>query len=621
MALVSPGTSLLRFLSCSAGPIPAAMHLATRLMSGSESYGLDMEDESHTRPTTPWVRSVVSGVDLMRNSKYSKGLGFSHEERELLYIRGLLPRAVLSQEVQAERVLSNIRKKSDPVEQYIYIMSLQERNERLFFHILTNNIEELLPLLQYPTVGRYCQDYSLMFRSLPRGLFLSLEDRGSVATILKNWPERRVKAICLTDGSRVDALGDLGVQAIGVPISRLAAYTACGGILPSSSLPVVIDAGTDNEELLQDPIYVGARHRRIRGDPYFELVDELIGAVRRRYGSSVLVDTCGMSFDTESKLVHTYRGTLPCQSDALFGLPTAVLSGVLAALAAGGGAHAAAGGPGALKDQRFLLVGESPQLPAVAEMLAEAVQREGRHGTVLDARQGIWLCDSQGLVTRARADSSSVSDAELSYIQDAPTCPDVLSAAVHVKPTVVIGLSDKAPPFQFSQELCAEVARACARPVLMPLSQHGKDGAHGGSELTAADAYAWTGGRCLFADRHTYGVVELSDGSTRHPRPMQTEYIFPGLAMGTLMSRSTRVREEMFVEAAKAVARLVTDEDLASGALYPPVSAIRAISAHVAAAVAGRAYGGGVATELPRPHDLLERAEAWMYSAKYRRYK
>ncbi|PSC71621.1 NADP-dependent malic enzyme [Micractinium conductrix] len=575
--------------------------------------GAEDERESHSRPTTPWVRSVISGVDMMRDARYNKGLAFSEMERDRLYLRGLLPPAVLSQGVQAERVMTNIRSKENPIDRHTYLMSLKERNERLFYYVLSEHIEELLPIMTQPTIGQYCQGYSLMFRSLPRAMYLSLEDKGSIFSILKNWPERRVKAICLTDGERVGNLGDLGVQAIGVPISRLALYTACGGVVPSACLPITIDVGTDNEELLQDPIYVGTKHRRVRGDAYYELVDELLTAVRRRYGTSVMVDCAGMDYHTQTKMISTYRGTFPMYSDSAFGLPTAVLAAIYAALPA----MKSAG----LKDQRFMLVGESPRLTAIAELLEEAIQREHGRGTVLEARKNIFLVDKEGLVVRDRFDAEHLEDHKLPYTQERPPCASFAEAVRQIKPTVLIGLSDEVPPHAFDREVCEALAAGAERPLILPLSRLSPAGQAEASEVSAADALAWTQGRAQFGDRLTTGSVALPNGEHRTLRAIDTAYVFPGLALGLMMSRSTRVREDMFLEAAKALARLTPEDDAAAGALVPTVTALRDIAAHVSAAVAQRAYTSGVATELPKPHDLLDKSYSWMYNPKYRRYR
>ena len=645
--------------------------------SMSTIHGEPDHMDSPLRPSAPWSRSVISGVDMMRNAKvnnvnfhnfyiqisykgpylcqksifyaelvvrnhffsltsapkttplpspsakhlllpfytlqYNKGLAFNHQERDRLYLRGLLPPAVLSQEIQAERVILNIRNMPDNIQKVTYLLSLQERNERLFFHVLQHHVEELSPLLQYPAIGEYCREYSLMFRSLPRGLYLSLEDKGHVSTIIKNWPERRVKAICLTDGEAVGTLGDLGVQAIAAPISRLALFTALGGVDPSTCLPVTIDNGTDREELLSDPLYVGVHHRRVHGDAYFELLEEFFTAVRQRFGASVLIDLEGMRWSNQTKLLNTYRGTFPVYSDTHYGLPTLALAAVMAAQPATKLPLAA---------NRFLLVGESAALCTVAELIEDAIQRDSRGGTVLEARQAIHLVDTKGLVVRSRADAEDLEDHKLPYIQDIAECPDLLSAIRHIKPTVLIGLSDGAPPHAFTKEILEAMAENCERPIILPMSLHDASGKEGAGEVSAIDAYTWTKGKCFFADRHTTGEITVPGMPEKAlVTSLNSAHLFPGVGLGTLMSRSTRLREEMFVEVAKTLSRLVSEEEVHRGALMPPLSHARDVAAHVAATLAHKAYQAGVASELPKPHDMLEKAYHWMYDPKYKRYK
>ena len=589
-----------------------------RHLSGSAWVGLDIPDDGYdsddpsSRPTTPWVRTVVSGVDLMRNAKYNKGLAFTEKERDRLYLRGLLPPAVMNQEVQAERVLMNIRNMASPVRQMTYLMSLQERNERLFFHVLQNNIEELLPLLQFPVLGEYCQKYSLMFRSSPRGLYLSLQDKGHVFSMLKNWPERRVKVICLTDGENVGTFGDLGVQAIGSPISRLAQYVALGGVDPSTCLPVTIDNGTDTEGLLNDPIYVGMKHRRVRGEEYMDLIDEFLVAVQRRFGSSVMVDFQDMAYENQQRLLSEYRHTFPVFSDAQFGLPILALAAVLATQRRTGIS---------LNDQRIILVGESPVLTAIAELMEEAIQRETRVGTVLEVRKAIHLVDSKGLIVRSREDADTLEDHKLPYIEDAPMCPDLLSAVKYVKPTVIIGLSKGKPPFEFTKEVLQAACAGTEKPLILPMSLHSAaDGRPGGCEVSAEDAYEWTHGQCFFADRHTNGRVSTSQGDIEVGK-LCTSHVFPGIALGTTISRSKVLRDEMFVTVANTLANLVPDETIDAGSLMPPIAASRDVAAHVAADLANKAYQIGVATELPKPHNLLDHAYASIYEASYKKYR
>lgn len=548
---------------------------------------------------------MISGVDLLRHPKYNKGLAFTEAERDRLYLRGLLPPAVLSQEVQLERAMLNIRTKESDLAKYTYLQSLQERNERLYYRVLIENLEELLPIVHTPTVRLACQKYGLMFKSLPRGLFITLEDRGRVFRILKNWPERNVRVVVITDGEKVGAMGDLGVQAVGVPISKLSLYTACGGVIPAVCVPVCIDVGTDNEELLRSPFYVGVRHRRVRGDAYYELLDEFLTAVRRRYGNTTLIHFEDMVYENASKLLNMYGTEFPCFNDDIQGMGAAVLAGVLAALPKTGKA---------LGEHTFLFAGEGAQVSGIAELFSTALALHTK-STVLDTRKRIWMVDSKGLVTRERGDSSTLEDYKIPFCHSGPECHSLLSAVQTLKPSVLVGLTSIPPtPFLFDQSVCEAMAANNKHPIIFPLTSTGP-------ECVLEDAYAWTEGRCIIATERTPHIVHTEDGRVLRPSQCTTTYIFPGVGLGTLISRCTKLRDEQFIAAAEAVAKMVTDEDRASGAYYPPIKNIREVSINVARAVAQKAYEGAFATELPKPHNLFDKARYSMYNPQYRRYR
>ncbi|KAK2075839.1 hypothetical protein QBZ16_001580 [Prototheca wickerhamii] len=557
--------------------------MAQSLLRPGDDDWEDVEELGSSHAVPPWASTVLTGVDLMRNNKYNKGLAFTKEERDKLFLRGLLPAAVLGQDIQADRVLTNIRAQRGDVERVSYLLALAERNERLFHFLLRRHLSELLPLLQHPTIARYCDRYSLMFRSLPRGMFVGLDDAGQVASLLQNWPMRRVKLVSLTDGADLGTRGDWGVQSIAVPLSRMALLTAAGG-------------------------------------PARLLREELLAAVRRRFGNSVFVDAADMEYATAAELVVNHRASMPVYADAIHGLPATVLAGLYAALPATGGS---------LSSQRFLLVGEDPELAAVAELLEEAVQREHRSGTVWEARRAIWMVDGKGLLVRDReSDVYEVADHLLPYIQDDEPADTLLDAVRAVKPTVLIGLSKARPPaWAFGQEVVREMARHCPRPVIMPLSQRDADGIAGFAEVSAADAWEWSDGRALFADalpKSAPGVplppALEGESEAFEPRPANVAWVFPGLCHGVFLARSTRLREDMLLAAARAVAEAVTDEDRAAGALYPPLTLLREVAVNVAASVATIAYHSGVATNLPQPLDLHAKAEATMHDPTYRRY-
>eukprot|EP00803_Ostreobium_quekettii_P007370 evm.model.scf_89.7 EVM.evm.TU.scf_89.7 scf_89:27597-30512(+) len=561
---------------------------------------------------TPWVRQVVSGVDLLRNPKYNKGLAFAGEERDRLHLRGLLPPATLSGRVQLERTLLNIRGMGDAMGRYAYLMSLHERNQTLFYRVLIDNLEELLPVVHNPTMRLACQRYSLMFRSLPRGLFITLADRGRVYKILKNWPERRVRLMVCTDGENLGPLlrpgdsADLGCQAIGVPVSKLIMMTAAGGVHPDACVPVVLDVGTDNEELLASPFYVGVKERRARGEAYNELLDEFLTAVKRRYGNTVMIQFVDMKYENATSLVGMYQGEFPCLHDGSQGRAATILAGVLGALPlAGRGLH----------EHRFLLAGRGELVAHTAEMIATAVA--GRRGkTLLEARENVWLLDSRGLVTRERGNSGFIEAFELPYCHNAPPCPDLITAVKTIKPTVLIGCSFTSRyPFPFDEAVCHSMAENAQRPIIFPLTPSG-------AECTAQEAYTWTKGRCITAQvEGNSSSCVLPDGTVAYPSQCNTTYIFPGVALGTLASRSVRLSADQFIAAASAVAKLVTDEDRARGAIFPPLGSLREVAAMVAREVARKSYEAGTATHLPKPTNLLEYIRGSMYMPAYRTYR
>lgn len=358
-----------------------------------------------------------------------------------------MPPAILSQEVQLERTMLNIRTKENDLEKHMYLSGLHERNECLYYRVLLENFEELLPVVHRPTVGLACQKYNLMFKSVPRAIFLTLEDRGRVLRILKNWPERKIQLVVVSDGECIGNIGDLGVQAVGGPISKLSLYTACAGMWPAECLPICIDVGTDNEELLRSPFYVGVRHNRVRGDSYYELLDELMTAIKRRYGNTVLVQFEDMAYDNSHKLLNMYRTEFPCFDDDISGTSGAVLASVLAAIPKTGGR---------LADHTFLFSGSGPLGSCIAELIAAAIAQQTSQ-TVLDARKRIWLVDKNGLVTRERGDSSTLEGYKLPFCHSGPNCPDLSSAVAAVKPTVLVGFSSRdKPPFAFTKEVSSE---------------------------------------------------------------------------------------------------------------------------------------------------------------------
>lgn len=389
-------------------------------------------DESLRHPIAPWVRTVVSGVDLLRNPKYNKGMAFDDSERERMYLRGLLPPGRWSQETQVERVLAVLDGMDDqPLAQYTFMMGLQERNEKLFFRVLIENLERLMPIIYSPTVSLACAQHGLLYRR-PRGLFITSEDRGSVLQILKNWPEKRIKLIAVSDGQNVLGLGDMGIAGMGNLVGKLSLYTACAGFHPSDTLPVIIDVGTDNETLLRDKFYLGLRKRRVGEEEYLELMDEFMEAVKKRFGARVLVQFENFAESMSRSLVNRFQNYCVFNDDQQ-GIATAALAAILAATTKD--VSDISGNFGPLSRHTFLFAGESGLNTSIPDMLTSAISKETKL-LVHEVRKRMWLISGKGLVVRAREDT--LQDKCLPYAHDYPTIGTLVEAIKKLKPRYVL---------------------------------------------------------------------------------------------------------------------------------------------------------------------------------------
>nr|XP_016511116.1 PREDICTED: NADP-dependent malic enzyme, chloroplastic-like [Nicotiana tabacum] len=350
-------------------------------------YGEDSATEDQT--ITPWTHSVASGYSLLRDPNYNKGLAFSEKERDSHYLRGLLPPVVVDQELQVEKLMKNLRQYDVPLQRYIAMMDLQERNERLFYKLLMENVEELLPVVYTPTVGEACQKYGSIFRR-PQGLFISLKEKGKILEVLKNWPEKKIQVIVVTDGERILGLGDLGCQGMGIPVGKLSLYTALGGVRPSACLPITIDVGTNNEKLLKDEFYIGLRQRRARGQEYAELLDEFMSAVKQNYGEKVLIQFEDFANHNAFDLLAKYGTSHLVFNDDIQGTASVVLAGLMSALNLVGGT---------LAENTFLFLGAGEAGSGIAELIALEMSKQ-TGAPPEETRKKIWMVDSKGLIVR-----------------------------------------------------------------------------------------------------------------------------------------------------------------------------------------------------------------------------
>ena len=531
------------------------------------------------------------GMALLRDPLLNKGTAFTEQERDALGLRGLLPAHVLSMQAQAERVMTNLRRLPNDLEKYVALNGLHDRNEALFFRVVADNIDEIQPLIYTPTVGLACQRFGHIFQR-PRGLFISANDRGRIAELLHNWPYA-AKLIVVTDGERILGLGDLGANGMGIPVGKLSLYAACAGIHPKLCLPVMLDVGTNNQTLLDDPYYVGLRQKRLSGPAYDQFVDEFVTAARAAF-PGVLIQFEDFANHSAFHLLHKYRDKIPTFNDDIQGTASVALAGLFSALRVTGGK---------LSEQKVLFLGAGEAATGIADLVVSAIKAEG--ASEAEARLRTWLVDSRGLVVKSR---SGLTEHKLAYAHEHPPIDDFLTAIRTLKPTAIIGVA--AVGGTFTPEVLQTMATINKRPIIFALSNPTSK-----AECSAEEAYLHTGGRALFACGSPYDPVKL-DGKTFVPRQGNNSYIFPGVGLGAIASGTRLVTDEMFMAAAHTLAQLVSAADLDQGSLYPALPRIRKVSALIAAAVAEVAYKRGLAAGQP-PKDLLAYVQSQMYDPRY----
>jgi len=531
------------------------------------------------------------GISLLRDPLLNKGTGFSQKERDALGLRGLLPATQLTIQAQAERVLTNLRRLPNDLDKYVALNALHDRNETLFFRVVCDNIDEIQPLIYTPTVGLACQKFGNIFQR-PRGLFISANDRARIARLLKNWPYP-AKLIVVTDGERILGLGDLGANGMGIPVGKLSLYSACAGVNPEVCLPVMLDVGTNNEQLLKDPYYVGLRRKRLTGKAYYDFIDEFITAARKAF-PSVLIQFEDFANHSAFQLLDKYRTHYCVFNDDIQGTAAVALAGLFSALRIKGGK---------LSEERLLFLGAGEAATGIADLVVTAMMAEGL--SEAEARKRIWLVDSRGLVVK---DREGLNKHKLPYAHEHAPVGDFLSAIKTLKPTAIIGVA--AVGGTFTLEVLRTMAEINEQPIVFALSNPTSK-----AECSAEEAYRHTDGRALFACGSPYDPVTLN-GKTFVPRQGNNSYIFPGVGLGAIACGATLVTDEMFMAAARTLAGLVTDDDLKQGSLYPALPRIREVSVQIAAAVARVAYRRSLAAQ-QKPKNLLARIKGQVYDARY----
>jgi malate dehydrogenase (oxaloacetate-decarboxylating)(NADP+) len=531
------------------------------------------------------------GLALLHDPLRNKGTAFSDVERDALGLRGLLPPHIHTQEEQMARFLQYLRHLNDPLDKFVALNALRDRNEGLFFRVVCDNVDEIMPLIYTPTVGLACQRFGHIFQR-PRGMFLSINDRGRIAEILRNWP-RKAGIIVVTDGERILGLGDLGANGMGIPVGKLSLYTALAGVDPAICLPITLDVGTNNEELLNDPYYVGLRRQRATGAAYDEFIDEFIWAARKVF-PNVIIQFEDFANHNAFRLLEKYRDRICTFNDDIQSTASVALGGILSAVRVKGTT---------LVDERFLFLGAGEAATGIADLIVAAMVAGGVDEAT--ARQRCWLVDSKGLVVKSR---DGLAAQKQPYAHDHAPISDFLSAVNTLQPTAIIGVA--AVGGAFTAEVLTAMAKINERPIVFALSNPTSK-----AECTAEQAYEATGGRALFACGSPFPPVSFQ-GRTLVPRQGNNSYIFPGLGLGAIACGATRISTPMFLVAAQTLAAQVTEADLDQGSLFPSLSTIREVSARIAVEVAEVAYASGVAAR-SRPENLRTMIQEHVYDPCY----
>ncbi|KAE8603067.1 hypothetical protein XENTR_v10014209 [Xenopus tropicalis] len=535
------------------------------------------------------------GYDITRDPHLNKGMAFSLEERLQLGIHGLLPPCFLSQDVQVLRVLRNYERQKCDLDRYILLMGLQDRNEKLFYKVLTSDIERFMPVVYTPTVGLACQQYGLAFRR-PRGLFITIHDRGHISTVMKSWPEDNIKAVVVTDGERILGLGDLGSYGMGIPVGKLALYTACGGVQPQECLPVMLDVGTDNQELLNDPLYIGLRHRRVRGKEYDELVDEFMKAVTERYGINCLIQFEDFANANAFRLLNMYRNKYCTFNDDIQGTAAVAVAGLLGALRIT---------KNKLSDHTVLFQGAGEAAMGIADLIVMAMEKEG---TPRDAAiKNIWMVDSKGLIVKGRASLNHEKERFAHPHKEMKSLEEVVK---DIKPTVLIGVA--AIGGAFTEQIIKDMASFNNRPIIFALSNPTSK-----AECTAEQCYRLTQGRGIFASGSPFDPVTLPDGRTLYPGQGNNAYVFPGVALGVVACGVRHISDDVFLTTAEIIAQQVSDKHLEEGRLYPPLQTIQEVSVKIAVKIVENAYKDNSASVFPEPENKEAFVRSQMYSTDY----
>ncbi|MFA0791352.1 NAD-dependent malic enzyme [Microbulbifer echini] len=537
----------------------------------------------------------ATGIELLHNPTLNKGTAFSTAERDKFGLRGLIPDAVETIEVQVQRVLMQLDHKHSNIDRFVYLTGLLDTNETLFYRVVMSDPVRFLPIIYDPTIGEACTKFSHIIRRV-RGVYLSIAQKDSVAKCLSHWPDRDIRFICVTNGGRILGLGDIGANGMGIPIGKLQLYTAAGGVPPEHLLPLFLDAGSNNEQVLADPLYVGLRRKRPDTETLYRFVDEFVETVQQRYPH------CCLHFEdwTGSDAVHLlqrYRDRICCYNDDIQGTAGIALAGMINALKIK---------QGTLKDEKIFFAGAGSAGIGLADLFVSELINEGLSRE--DAQNHIIMFDEKGLLVKSRKD---LFDFQKPYACDqAPTMQLVEAIKIH-KPTTLIGVSTVGQ--LFTQEVVETMAALNPRPIIFALSNPTEH-----AECTAEQAYSWSQGRAIYAAGVQFPEVSLN-GKTYLPGQANNFYIFPAVAMAIYVTRANRVSDALFIEAARGVAEQVDQALLQKGCLFPPQSQILQISFNTAARVGRKIFELGI-SDMEPPQDMLKFIQEHSYKAEYPPY-
>lgn len=534
-----------------------------------------------------------SGYAMLRNPRHNKGTAFSKEEREKYGLVGLLPDRVETIETQILRVNEQLKYFDRDINKYIYLSNLLDTNETLFFKTITSEPAKFLPLVYTPTVGEACERFGQIARR-SRGLYISIEHKGHIRSILKNWPVKDVRFTVVTDGGRILGLGDLGISGIGIPIGKLVLYTSCAGVPPEYTLPIVLDVGTNNEAFLKDPLYSGLKQKRVEGNEYDDFVEEFVTAIYEVF-PKICVQWEDFNGKVAIRILNKYRNKVCTFNDDIQGTAAIATAGFISI-------SRLLGRP--FKENKFLFLGAGAAAFGIADMLVQKFQKDGLSRE--EALNHIWMFDINGLLIKSRTD---LADYQLQFAHAGEPTKDFAEAVLKIKPTAIIGVSTIGGAF--NQRVIENMSQVNERPIIFPYSNPTSH-----SECTAEQAYTWSKGKAIFASGSPFAPVTY-EGKTFTPGQGNNVFIFPAMGLAIFATEAKRVTDEMLITAAEGVAEQVTQEDFEKGLIYPNVNDILKVSVNVAEKIAQEIFKSGLAG-VERPADIRSFITSKMYSPAYK---